>query len=361
MNPSAPSIKQLPPLAQPHRAELTETEAKAGATTITQSRLIAAPRDLVWLAWTDPLQLGQWWGPRGFSVTTDLFAFRAGGSWKFTMHGPDPDPSSKNPGGPRDFPNHIVYDAIDQQQAVWRMEYHHVSADGAPPMHFLSVVTFEETTLHGKPATRLVLSSDFGSEAFRDQLIRDYGASQGGRETLARLADHTEGTGMAATQAALGHRLVLTRDLPVPRALVWRCWTEPELIKQWFCPKPWQVTEVDNDLRAGGRANNVMEGPGPDGKPMRNVNTGSYLEVIPGEKLVFTDLLLEDWTPNAKTFLGFTAAVTFEDIGNGHCRYTAVCKHPTQASQEQHARMGFHEGWGVATDQLVALAQQLAS
>lgn len=349
----------LPPLAEPLRSELTDTHAPAGATSITQTRVIAAPRELVWTAWTDPLQLGQWWGPKGFSVTTDLFEFRAGGSWKFTMHGPDPDPQSKNPGGPRDFPNHIVYDAIDRGQDPWRIEYHHVSADGAPPMHFQSVVTLEAIMVDGRPATRLTLFSDFGDEAFRDQLIRDYGASQGGRETLARLAHHTEGDGLAATQAALGHRLVLTRELPVPRALLWRCWTEPELIKQWFCPQPWKVTEVDNDLRPGGRSNNVMEGPGPDGQPLHHVNTGSYLEVIPGEKLVFTDLLLEDWTPNAQKFLGFTATVLFEDAGEGRCRYTAICKHADPAGQEQHALMGFHEGWGTATDQLVALARTL--
>ncbi len=359
MKPSTFPTLKLPPLAEPLRSELTETEANPGSTMIVHTRLIAAPRGLVWAAWTDPLQLGQWWGPKGFSVTTNLFEFRAGGSWVFTMHGPDPDPQSKNPGGPRDFPNHIVYDAIDCGQDTWHLEYHHVSADGAPPMHFQSVVTFEEATVDGQPATRLTLSSDFGSEAFRDQLIKNYGATQGGKETLARLANHTEGQGMAAPQAALGHRLTFTRELPVPRALVWRCWTEPELIKQWFCPKPWQVTEVDNDLRAGGRANNVMEGPGPDGKHMRNVNTGCYLEVVPGEKLVFTDLLLEDWTPNDQKFLGFTATLIFEDAGEGRCRYTAICKHQDPASQEQHARMGFHDGWGVATDQLVALASTL--
>ena len=359
MNPAITPSTALPPLAKPLRAELTETQAPAGATTITQTRVIAAPRDLVWTAWTDPLQLGQWWGPKGFSVTTRLFEFRAGGSWQFTMHGPDPDPQSKNPGGPRDFPNHIVVDAIDRSQDTWRIEYHHVSADGMAPMHFQSVVSFEETTVNGQPATRLVLHADFGNEAFRDQLIRDYGASQGGRETLARLANHTEGDGMAATQAALGHRLVLTRELPVPRALLWRCWTEPELIKQWFCPQPWQVTAVDIDLRAGGRFNNVMEGPGPDGQPMRNANTGSYLEVIPGEKLAFTNLLLEDWTPNTPQMFSLTATVLFEDAGEGRCRYTAICKHVDAAGQDQHDRMGFHHGWGMATDQLVALAQTL--
>lgn len=357
---TSPALYTLPPLAQPLQPELTQTRADSGSALIVQSRLIAAPRQAVWSAWTDPLQLGQWWGPQGFSVSTELYEFRAGGHWVFVMHGPDPDPQSANPGGPRDFPNHIVFDAIERSATDWHIEYHHVSADGAEPMHFKTVVSFEATTnAEGQSATQIVMSAEFGSQAVRDQLIRDYGAAQGGRETLARLAHHTEGDGLERTRSALSNRLVFTRDLPVPRALVWRAWTEPELMHEWFCPKPWRVTEVDQELRAAGRANNIMEGPGPDGQMMRNVNKGSFLEVIPGEKLVFTDLLLEGWAPNPNTFLGFTATIIMQDAGPGRCRYTAICKHSSATGQQQHADMGFHEGWGIATDQLVALAQTL--
>ena len=351
--------RKLPPLAEPRNAERTETDARTGSCEILQSRLIAAPRSAVWAAWTDPLQLGQWWGPKGFSVTTRVFEFRPGGHWIFTMHGPDPDPQSKQPGGPRDFANHIVFDTLEQGGEIWRIEYHHVSAEGQEPMHFKTEVRFETAGTEQAPATRVSMRADFGSEAFRDQLIRNFGAAQGGKENLARLADHTEGESFASTRSALGYRLVLTRELPVPRALVWRCWTEPELIKQWFCPKPWRVTEVDQDLRAGGRANNVMEGPGPDGQMMRVPNTGSFLEVVQGQRLVFTNILLEDWAPAPPQAMGFTASLIFEDAGPGQCRYTAICQHTDPASQEQHAAMGFHLGWGTAADQLVALAQTL--
>jgi uncharacterized protein YndB with AHSA1/START domain len=57
------------------------------------------------------------------------------------------------------------------------------------------------------------------------------------------------------------HTLTLVRTLAAPRSVVWRCWTETDLLKQWFCPKPWTVPEADFDLRVGGRMNTVMAGP----------------------------------------------------------------------------------------------------
>ena len=57
------------------------------------------------------------------------------------------------------------------------------------------------------------------------------------------------------------YTLHIDRVLNAPKAAVWRCWTEADLVKQWFCPKPWTVPEADFDLRPGGRMNTVMQGP----------------------------------------------------------------------------------------------------
>lgn len=344
-----------PFLAQAVHPEYSQATLTPGSSELVITRLIRASRARVWAAWGDPAQLACWWGPRGFSITTHTFALRPGGSWQLTMHGPDPSPNTTPTDPSRDFANHIVWDALEASQ---RIVYHHESADGQAPMHFTTIVTFEEVADNAEH-TRITWRSDFGSSAARDHVAQHYGAVQGGQETLARLAAHVEGTGLDDCNAASGFPLTLIRDLPAASAQLWRCWTEPELIKEWFCPKPWQVIEVDNDLRPGGRSNNVMQGPGPDGQIMRNANTGSYLEIIPGKKIVFTDLLLEDWAPNPHKFIGFTAAITLEDMGPGRCRYTAICKHSDAASQQQHAQMGFHEGWGIATDQLLALATTL--
>ena len=84
--------------------------------------------------------------------------------------------------------------------------------------------------------------------------------------------------------------LVLDRMLDAPREKLWRCWTEPELLKQWFCPKPWHVSEARLDLRPGGEFFTVMNGP--DGE--RFDNNGVYLEIAPGERIVFTDAFVPD-------------------------------------------------------------------
>ncbi|NMF91195.1 SRPBCC family protein [Aromatoleum petrolei] len=53
------------------------------------SRLIDAPRERVFRAFSDPAHLARWWGPKGFSNTFHEFDFRSGGGWRFVMHGPD--------------------------------------------------------------------------------------------------------------------------------------------------------------------------------------------------------------------------------------------------------------------------------
>jgi uncharacterized protein YndB with AHSA1/START domain len=146
--------------------------------------------------------------------------------------------------------------------------------------------------------------------------------------------------------------LLLTRLIDAPPASVFRCWTEPELIVQWFTPPPWKTIRAEIDLRAGGSSLIVMQGP--DGTEMPN--RGVYLEVVPNERLVFTDAYSAGWVPADKPF--FTGILTFSDEG-GKTRYTARARHWTVEDCAQHEQMGFHEGWGIATDQLAALAATL--
>lgn len=161
---------------------------------------------------------------------------------------------------------------------------------------------------------------------------------------------------MNATAPAAGpNDLMLVRTLKAPRALLWRCWTEPALLCQWFCPKPWSVTEARLDLRAGGQFFTMMAGPAGE----RHPNDGIYLEVVPMERLVFTDLMTTGWQP-VEAGLGFTATVTFRDLPDGGTSYTALAKHRNPADSARHAEMGFEPGWGAATAQLDELAQTLA-
>jgi uncharacterized protein YndB with AHSA1/START domain len=122
---------------------------------------------------------------------------------------------------------------------------------------------------------------------------------------------------------------------------------------QWFTPAPWKTTHVETDVRPGGSSYIVMQGP--DGTEMPN--RGIYLEVVKNEKLVFTDAYTSAWQPSENPF--FTCILTFEDAGNGQTRYTARALHWTKENREAHEKMGFHEGWGVAADQMTALAKTL--
>lgn len=153
-------------------------------------------------------------------------------------------------------------------------------------------------------------------------------------------------------RATSDRELVLTRLIDAPRDKLFRCWTEPELLKQWFAPLPWTTPTVEADVRPGGSSFFVMRGP--DGQEFPN--RGVYLEVVRNEKIVFTDAYTKAWEPSEKPF--FTGIITFEDEG-GKTRYTARARHWTVEDRERHEMMGFHEGWGQCADQLAALAKRI--
>ena len=146
--------------------------------------------------------------------------------------------------------------------------------------------------------------------------------------------------------------LVLTREINAPREILYKCWTTPEHLVHWFVPKPHKVTACELDVRPGGKCNTTFE---VDGTEMPN--NGVYLEVIPNEKLVFTDTYTEGWKPSPEPFM--TAILTFEDIGNGRTRYTAVARHRNKEMAESHKQMGFYDGWGTVVTQLEEYAQGL--
>jgi uncharacterized protein YndB with AHSA1/START domain len=149
------------------------------------------------------------------------------------------------------------------------------------------------------------------------------------------------------------HELVLDLLLDTTPDKVWRCWTEPELMKQWFAPKPWTTPVVENDVRPGGSCLVVMRSP--EGQDMPN--PGQYLEVIHNRKLVFTDAFVGDWVPKEGAPF-FTAVLTFEAEGD-KTRYIARARHWTAEAAAQHEAMGFGPGWTICARQLEELAKTL--
>jgi len=149
------------------------------------------------------------------------------------------------------------------------------------------------------------------------------------------------------------HELSLTRIFDAPPNKVYRAWTDPDLLKEWFTPRPYTVSDVEMDLRSGGVFNVTMRGPDGEVYP----NNGIFLEVVPNRLLVFTDAYQDGWLPSEKPFM--TGYVSFEEAGNGQTRYTAKALHWTAEDKKTHQEMGFDEGWGKAADQLEALLEQI--
>lgn len=143
--------------------------------------------------------------------------------------------------------------------------------------------------------------------------------------------------------------LVLERVVAVPAALVWEAWTTPEHLKAWFTPRPWRTVECEIDLRPGGKFRTVMEGPNGE----RFDNVGCYLEVVRGQRLVWTPALLPGWRPAHSARINFTAVIEIEALGEASTRYVATAMHADDAGRTRHEQMGFHKGWGTALEQLV--------
>ena len=155
-----------------------------------------------------------------------------------------------------------------------------------------------------------------------------------------------------ATTSTEGRDLVLTRMIDAPPEKVFRAWTEPELLKQWFAPLPWTTPKVETDVRVGGSSLFVMRSPEGAEFP----NHGVYLEVVRNRRLVFTDAYTRAWEPAEKPFM--TVILTFDEV-DGKTGYTARVRHWTVADREAHENMGFHVGWPICTEQLAALVARI--
>jgi uncharacterized protein YndB with AHSA1/START domain/uncharacterized glyoxalase superfamily protein PhnB len=167
-----------------------------------------------------------------------------------------------------------------------------------------------------------------------------------------------EPKGCPGKESAEGSSACAERELSITRLIdassdkLYRAWTEPELLKQWFTPAPWCTTHAEVDVRPGGSQSVTMRGPNGEEVHCRGV----YLEVAPNERLVWTDAYSTAWEPSTRAFM--TAVITFENE-NGKTRYTARSRHWTVADLQAHEKMGFSDGWNKATDQLEALVAKM--
>ena len=218
------------------------------------ARVFDAPRDLVWTMWTDPKHIAQWWGPRGFRNTIHEMDVRPGGHWRFIMHGPDG----------QDYQNHNVYVEVVRPE---RIVFDHVTG----PL-FRATATFEDL---GNNKTRVTMRSVFESAALRNKVADEYGAVEGMHQTLARLGEHLK--------RAAGEEFVIERAFDAPRDLMWKVWTDPAHMKNWFGPKGAKGIHSKNDLRIGGTYHYGLQMP--DGAVIWG--KWVYREITPPERFVF--------------------------------------------------------------------------
>jgi len=156
------------------------TEIKKDATStadreIVITRIFDAPRELVWEAMTNPKHVVNWWGPNGFSTTVEEMDVRPGGIWKLVMHGPDGT----------DYPNKSIFTEIVKPA---RISYSHGGGKkGGPGAQFEATWTFD---IVEADKTQVTIRMVFPSTAARDMIVKEYGAIEGGKQTLARLAEY---------------------------------------------------------------------------------------------------------------------------------------------------------------------------
>ena len=148
-------------------------------------------------------------------------------------------------------------------------------------------------------------------------------------------------------QPVAAHELSITRLIEAPPHVVYRVWTQRT--GEWWAPRPYTTPVVDLDLKPGGRGRMVMQAP--DGTEMPN--EGVFLEIVPNEKIVFTNAFTAGWIPQDPFMV---VMVTFAPEGMG-TRYTARVRHWSAETLKRHEAMGFHQGWSLVAGQLAELAE----
>lgn len=332
-------------------AESKRSEADASSETSSSdremvvTRLLPAPRELVFAAFTDAKHISAWWGPNGFTTTTYEKDVRPGGQWLFTMHGPDGT----------DYPNRIRYTEVRPPEFL---AYDHDEGEGGNPLQaFKATVTIEPDGRNTRVTLRLTLATPE-----QRKMLAEFGAIEGGNQTLARLEDYLSRTGETGmTKSNEQEKIepfVISRVFDAPRELVFKAFTEPERMKEWWGPKGFKGIAGEMDLRPGGRYHYGLQAP--DGSIMWGLFV--YREVSAPERIVLVNSFsdaeggLTRHPMNPKWPLRMLSIFTFEDAGSGKTKLT-VSWTPIEESAEERevfeqARPSMTQGWSGTFGQL---------
>jgi len=316
--------------------------AASGKRRIVITRDFDAPRELVWEAMTDPAQIVKWWGPRGFTTTIEVMEVRPGGAWRHVMHGPDG----------ADYPNTCIFKEVARPGRI--VFSNGGGKKGEPGVKFLATWTFDELDA-GR--TRVTIDMAFHKQADYERVTKEYGAVEGAKQTLERMAEHLRNSSPAA-------EFVIERIFGAPRDLVFKAWTEAERLARWFGPRGCTIDPAKMDLRPGGVFHFCMRAP--DGLEM----WGKWIirEIVAPERIVlvssFSDRnggltrhpMVANWP------LETLSTTTFEEQG-GRTKLTLrwVPHNPTEDERKAFdaGRESMTMGWRGSFEQLDAyLASQ---
>lgn len=308
-----------------------EKANKSNAISIT--RAYEAPLKAVWDAWTDPKQIAQWWGPRGFTITTHSRDLRVGGTWRYTMHGPDGV----------DYPNVTQYLEVEEYQ---KLVYDHGGDDTRAPM-FRVTVLFSETG--GKTKMEMTMSLATPEDLAEARAIIK---QAGGNSTWDRLAEFLE------KESTTKEIFVINRTFEAPRDRMFEMWINPEHLSQWMGPAGSTMKLIRSDIRKGGGIFYSMSG---DNGTM--YGKANYLEIDRPHKLVYTQHFCDEQEnvsrhPMAPTWPEtMLTRVVFEEESGDRTRVTVIWEVYGSATPEEVAtfingRSGMTQGWGGSFDRL---------
>lgn len=301
------------------------------------TRIYDASVSAVWDAWTDPAQVAQWWGPRGFTLTTHSKDLRPGGTWVYTMHGPDGT----------DYPNKTVYHEVEPHR---RLVYDHGGSDDRPPLFHVTVLFSE---VRGK--TRMEMCMTLPSPEAAAE-TRTFVKKVGGDATWDRLAEH-----LAWTSAAK-QRFVINRVFDAPIDLMYRMWTDPEHLSRWIPPTGTTMKFLRADIRPGGTTHSFMT----DGGSLKMYGRAEYLEMSPPHRIVYAQQFVDEQGAVSRHPLAPTwpetmlTIVTLAEEGPEQTRVTVTWEPHGAVTAEElatfvSARAGMTMGWTGSFDKLEAL------